>query len=91
MSTSEPDRIPRVHVVVTNGMQLELSVLTKEGELSSIAMSLSRINAQRLAHALLEYSGATPRKSTTEKEIHLMGTYQETFKKQYVVYYKDRR
>lgn len=80
-------------VSVTSGRQLHISAMNwREKKAIEMGVSLSRIEAQKLAHALLEYAGAMPmRKSTDARKTVVTGTYRPDFREAAVVYYNRKR
>jgi hypothetical protein len=71
---------------VTSAMQLRMRVVTKDGQCIELGVTLGRVEAQHLADALLEYSGARVKSYARGNTSTFIGTYQPDFKEKAVVH-----
>lgn len=79
-------------VTVTNALQLQLSALDRRKRCMVEAnATLSRIDAQRLAHALLEFAGAlSKRKSAGARKLTVPGVFRPDAGEDTVVFFDER-
>ena len=80
-------------IELTSGLQLTMTAVAKDGTGAVLEMnaSLSRIEAQHLADALLEYSGVRPKAYSRGCKTTFTGTYSPDFKEHHVVRLNDAR
>lgn len=80
-------------ITVTSGMQLHIAATDfSKKEVVDMGVALSRIEAQKLAYALLQYAGVAPiDKNLDKKKTVVCGTFRPDFKPQSVAYYGAKR
>lgn len=74
-------------VTATNSLQLHIKATDfREERLVDVGVALSRIEAQKLAHALLQYSGAVPMtKGASSRRTVVTGVFRPDFAESTVV------
>jgi hypothetical protein len=85
MSSSKTKDTSLALIVVTNAMQMRISCVTKAGDSVDVGLALTRIEAQKLANALLDYAVPEYANRRKESKCTFMATYDPHFKESHLV------